>query len=107
MKAITVSMVAAASIIFASASMAADMPAAGKTKCGGCHAVDKVLMGPSFNDIAAKYKGDKDAVSKMAANIAKGGAFGWKAKMPMPPKGMKANEDEIKSMSEWIAGLAK
>jgi len=106
MKAIMVSMVAA-SIIFTGAAMAADMPAAGKAKCGGCHAVDKVLMGPSFNDIAAKYKGDKDAVSKMTANITKGGAFGWKAKMPMPAKGMKADEAEIKAMAEYIAGLAK
>ena len=107
MKAITVSMVAAVGIFFAGAAMAADMPAAGKTKCGGCHAVDKVLMGPSFNDIAAKYKGDKDAVSKMTANITKGGAFGWKAKMPMPAKGMGATDAEIKAMSEYIAGLAK
>jgi len=107
MKAITVSVVAAASLIFASAAMAADMPAAGKAKCGGCHAIDKVLMGPSFNDIAAKYKGDKDAAGKIAANITKGGSFGWKAKMPMPPKGLGASDADIKAMAGYIAGLAK
>ncbi|MBI3902392.1 MAG: c-type cytochrome [Nitrosomonadales bacterium] len=107
MKATIVSMVAASSLIFAGAAMAADMPAAAKTKCGGCHALDQKAMGPSFTEIAAKYKGDKDAVSKLTANINKGGAFGWKAKMPMPPKGMNANEAEIKTMAEFIAGLAK
>ena len=107
MKSIMVSMVAAASIIFAGASMAADMPAAAKTKCGGCHALDKKVMGPSYMEIAIKYKGDNDAASKISANIAKGGKFGWGAKMPMPPKGMNANEAEIKSMAEYIAGLLK
>jgi cytochrome c len=107
MKAIMVSMVAAASIVFAGAAMAADMPAAGKAKCGGCHALDKKGMGPSFMDIAAKYKGDKDAASKMEASITKGGKFGWNTPMAMPPKGMGASEADIKAMAEYIAGLAK
>jgi len=107
MKASMVSMVAAASIIFAGAAIAADMPAAGKTKCGGCHALDKKGLGPSFMDIAGKYKGDKDAVSKMEASITKGGKLGWNTPMAMPPKGMGASEAEIKAMAEYIAGLAK
>ncbi len=106
MKSIIVSMVAAAGLMVAGSALAADMPAEGKAKCAACHAIDKKVVGPSFNDIAAKYKGDKDAASKMAANIAKGGSFGWKLGT-MPPKGMGATEAEIKSMSEFIVGLAK
>jgi cytochrome c len=107
MKTLMVSMVAAASITFAGAALAADMPAAGKTKCGGCHAVDKKGMGPSFMDIAGKYKGDKNAVSKIEASITKGGKFGWNTSMAMPPKGMGASDAEIKAMAEYIAGLSK
>lgn len=107
MKFITSSMIATVALVIAGISQAADMPAAGKAKCGGCHAIDKKLMGPSFNDVSSKYKGDKDAVSKIAANITKGGSFGWNEKMPMPPKGMGASEAEIKAMAEYIAGLAK
>ncbi len=107
MKAIMVGMVAAASLVFAGAALAADMPAAGKAKCGGCHALDKKGMGPSFMDISGKYKGDKDAVSKLEANIAKGGKFGWNMMMAMPPKGMGATDAEIKEMAEYIAGLSK
>ena len=62
MKTIVVSMVAAAGIVMAGAAMAADMPAAGKSKCGMCHAVDKKVMGPSYMDISAKFKGDADAL---------------------------------------------
>lgn len=105
MKSIIVSMIAAAGLMVAGSAMAADMPAAGKAKCGACHALDKKLVGPSFNDIAAKFKGDKEAVSKLTVGITKGGASGWKLGT-MPPKGMGANEAEIKEMAEWLAGLA-
>lgn len=106
MKSIIVSMIAAAGLMVAGSALAADMPASGKAKCGACHAVDKKLVGPSYNDVAAKYKGNKDAVSTMVANITKGGAFGYKLGN-MPPKGMGATDAEIKEMAEYIAGLAK
>jgi cytochrome c len=106
MKSVIPSIVATVSLIVAGSALAADMPAAGKAKCGTCHALDKKVIGPSYNDIAAKYKGDKDAVSKLEANITKGGAFDWKMGK-MPPKGMGANDAEIKAMAEYIAGLAK
>ena len=106
MKSIIVSMVAAASLVVAGSTLAVDMPAEGKAKCGACHAIDKKVVGPAFNDVATKYKGDKDAASKIAANVTKGGSFGWKLGS-MPAKGMGANDAEIKSMSAFIAGLAK
>jgi len=106
MKSIIVSMVATAGLVIAGSSLAVDMPAVGKAKCGTCHAVDKKVIGPSFMDISAKYKGDKEAASKIAANVTKGGAFGWKLGS-MPPKGIGANEADIKTLSEFIAGLAK
>lgn len=106
MKSSILSMIAAASLIIAGTSLAADMPAAGKSKCGTCHALDKKTVGPSYMDISAKYKGDKDAASKIAASVAKGGSFGWKLGA-MPPKGLGANDAEVKAMAEFIAGLAK
>lgn len=106
MKSVIPCMVATASLIFVGASLAADMPAAGKAKCGVCHTLDKKLMGPSYMDISTKYKGDKNAASKIAANVTQGGSFGWKLGK-MPPKGMGASDPEIKAMSEYIAGLAK
>lgn len=107
MKSVITGMFVAASLILAGTALAADMPAAGKAKCGACHALDKKGMGPSFMDIAAKFKGDADAVNKLDASITKGGKFGWNTPMAMPAKGMGANETEIKAMAEYIAGLAK
>jgi len=106
MKSVITGMIVAASLMVAGTTLAADMPAAGKAKCGACHDVDKKKMGPSYMDIAAKYKGDTDAVGKLSANITKGGAFDWKMGK-MPPKGMGASDADIKAMAEYIAGLAK
>jgi len=106
MKLVFPCMFAAASLIISGVSLAADMPAFGKAKCGTCHSVDKKGIGPSYMDISTKYKGDQDAVNKIAANVTKGGSFDWKMGK-MPPKGIGANDAEIKTMSEYIAGLAK
>ncbi|VVC82364.1 c-type cytochrome [Sideroxydans sp. CL21] len=104
MKQIFINMTVAAALMVAGSAMATDMPAVGKAKCGACHAIDKKVVGPAWNDVAKKYKGDANAASKIAANITKGGEFGWKMGK-MLPKGMGATDAEIKSLSEFIAGL--
>ena len=101
MKSIIISMIAAGGLMVAGSALAADMPADTKAKCGACHALDKKAVGPSFKDIAAKFKGDAAGI---AASATKGGAFGWKMGT-MPPKGLGANEAQIKEAAAFIAGL--
>ncbi len=101
-------MVATAYLVIAGPALAVDMPAVGKAKCGACHAVDKKLVGPSYIDVSAKYKGDKDAAGKIIANVTKGGMFGWKlGNQSMPPRGLAASDADIKTMAEFIIGLSK
>lgn len=106
MKNLLLSMAAASALAFTGSVMAVDMPADGKAKCGTCHAIDKKIVGPSWMEVSKRYKGDKNAAGKIAANIAKGGEFGWHMGK-MPPKGLGATDAQIKSLSEFIAGLAK
>jgi len=103
MKSIIVSM-AVAGLMVACNAMAADMPADGKAKCGACHAIDKKVVGPAWKDVAAKYKGQKDAEKTLVANITKGGKFGWNFGS-MPPKGLGANEAQIESLAKFILTL--
>jgi cytochrome c len=103
MKPIIATLFAAGLLVCGTAS-AADMPQVGKNKCGSCHAIDKKLVGPSWNDVAKKYKGDKDAANKIAASIAKGGSFGWKMGS-MPPKGLGASDADIKTLADFISKL--
>lgn len=40
--------------------------------CLGCHDAEKKKVGPSFKDIAAKYKGDKAQVAPIVAKMKEG-----------------------------------
>src|SRR6185503_4379621 len=44
-----------------------------KHNCLACHAVDKKLVGPSYKEVAAKYRGDKTADAKLFEKVKKGG----------------------------------
>jgi len=52
--------------------------------CTGCHAVDRKIVGPSFEEVAAKYAGTDDAAISLAASIKSGGTGKW-GEMAMPP----------------------
>ena len=106
MKSVLATFVATVGLTLAGSALAVDMPAAGQQKCGSCHAVDHKLVGPAFKDVAAKYKGKKDAVALLTTSIKTGGAFGWKAGS-MPPRGLGASDADIDTMAKFIAGLAK
>jgi len=60
--------------------------------CLNCHAVDTKKMGPSFKDIAAKYKGQADAQATLEAKLASGKGH--------PP--VKASADDVKSLVKWV-----
>ena len=40
--------------------------------CLNCHEADKKKVGPSFKDVAAKYKGDKGAEGALVAKLKDG-----------------------------------
>jgi cytochrome c len=67
--------------------------------CFSCHAMDKKLVGPSFKDVSAKYKGNKEAPATLTKKVIGGGGGVW-GPIPMPPNPVK--EDEAKLLVEWI-----
>jgi len=106
MKTIIASVVAATGLMIAGVSMAADMPAlAKKSGCANCHAIDKKVVGPAWQDVANKYKGDAGAADKLITKIAKGGSGVWGA-VPMPAQ-PKLSEADNKELVGFILGLAK
>ena len=72
--------------------MFAQAELAKQKNCLACHAADKKLVGPSYKDVAAKYKGDKDAAAKLAKKIREGGVGVW-GQVPMPAN-PQVNEQE-------------
>ncbi len=83
----------------------ADLKLAQEKNCLACHAVDKKLVGPGYQDVAAKYAGQKDAVDKLAAKIQKGGSGVW-GPVPMPAN-PQVNEAEAKKLAAWVLSLKK
>ncbi|HEY3532116.1 MAG TPA: cytochrome C, partial [Casimicrobiaceae bacterium] len=68
-------------------------------------AEDKKVIGPSYKDVAAKYKGDAGAVAKLSEKVKKGGSGVW-GPVPMPPN-TQVPDAEIKKMVELILALKK
>jgi cytochrome c5/cytochrome c551/c552 len=73
--------------------------------CAACHGVDKKIVGPSYQEVAAKYQGDKDALSKLAQKVKVGGSGVWGV-VPMPPNAQVADAD-ITALVSWILTLKK
>ncbi len=83
----------------------ADEALAKKHNCTACHQVDKKLIGPSYQDVAKKYKGQKDAAAKLANTVKKGGTGVW-GQIPMPPNAAVPDAD-VKVLVAWVLAQAK
>jgi cytochrome c len=78
----------------------ADEKLAQASGCMTCHAVDKKLIGPSYKEVAAKYRNDKDAEAALFKKVKAGGKGVW-GEMPMPPNAHVKDED-IHAIVKWI-----
>jgi cytochrome c len=72
-----------------------------KSGCFTCHSMEKKLVGPAWNDVSAKYRGQKDAETMLIAKVTKGGSGIW-GSVPMPPNAPKVAEADIKTLVSFI-----
>jgi cytochrome c len=105
MKALFMALAAAAGLTFVTGTLAAETGEAltKNSGCTACHSVDKKLVGPSFKDVAAKYKNNKGAEAALVKKVKAGGKGAW-GEIPMPPNAQ-VKDDDIKSMVHWILSL--
>ena len=68
--------------------------------CFGCHAVDRKLVGPSFAQIAQRYKNDAAADGKLVRKVKQGGAGVW-GQIPMPSH-PRLSEADAKVLVDWV-----
>lgn len=68
--------------------------------CMACHTVDKKLVGPSFREIAGRYKDQAGAPDLLAGKIIKGGTGAW-GPVPMPAQ-PQVNAQESSELAAWI-----
>jgi cytochrome c len=80
----------------------ADEAAAKKFGCMACHTMDKKLVGPAFKEVASKYRGQTDAVGKLADKVRKGGQGVW-GPIPMPANPpQKIADADLKAVIQWV-----
>jgi S-disulfanyl-L-cysteine oxidoreductase SoxD len=72
--------------------------------CLACHGLSAKVIGPGLNEIAAKYKSDGGAESRLAERVKSGGQGVW-GTVPMPANAH-LKEDDIRSLVKWILGGA-
>lgn len=73
--------------------------------CTACHGLKNKIVGPGFNEIAAKHKGKANLEAYLVEKIQQGGSGVWGA-VPMPPQPQLSAAD-AKSIAQWIAAGAQ
>ena len=72
--------------------------------CLACHSVERKLVGPSFREIADRYRGDAGAGEALALKVRNGGQGAW-GTVPMPAN-PQLKEEDLRSLVKWILGGA-
>jgi cytochrome c len=91
MKVLVMSVVAATALAAAGVAGAQE-DLAKSSGCLNCHSVDAKKVGPSFKDVAAKYKGKADAEAMLTAKVSEGKGH---------PK-TKAKDEDIPKLVKWV-----
>jgi cytochrome c len=87
-------------VLLAACPVMASEELAKKHACFACHTVDKKMVGPSYKDVAAKYRSDKEAAKKLALKVKNGSQGVW-GTIPMPPNSAVPDAD-IDTLVRWI-----
>jgi cytochrome c len=91
MKSFVIAAVVAAGLAAAGAANAQEALAK-SSGCMNCHDVSTKKIGPSFKDVAAKYKGKADAETTLVAKLEEHKGH---------PE-VKAKGDDLKSLVKWV-----
>ncbi len=68
--------------------------------CFNCHALERAIVGPSFLDIANKYRGQAGAMDASIDRVLKGSTGVW-GKVAMLPHGQHTRE-QVSQMVAWV-----
>lgn len=73
--------------------------------CLACHGLQNKIVGPGFNEIAARYKSDASAAAKLLQKVKSGGSGNW-GSTPMPSQAG-IPDSELQMLIKWILAGAK
>ena len=84
----------------AAAQPVAPQALAQKSDCMSCHGMVHPQVGPGFAQIAARYRGDADAPTRLAGKIRNGSVGAWgRVIMPRHPQ---LSDAETLALARWV-----
>jgi cytochrome c len=97
-------LLAGAVLVVDAADETAAMALVKKSKCLTCHSVDKKKDGPSYQEVAAKYKGKPDAEAKLVTHLTTNPKVKVDGKEEAHDNLKTKDEAEVKNVVQWILG---
>lgn len=88
---------------YAAPDEATAMAVAKKNGCLACHALDKKLVGPAWNEVGKKYGAEAGAAEQLVVKVKKGSKGVW-GPVPMPPNATVKDAD-IKLLVDYVLTL--
>ncbi|HEY5601730.1 MAG TPA: c-type cytochrome [Gammaproteobacteria bacterium] len=91
------------------AAQAESLALARKSGCLACHAMDKKVVGPAWQDVAKRYANNPGARAQLIDKVAKGGKGNWTDVVGtaiMPPYHPRASMDDIGKLVDFVLSLA-
>ena len=79
-----------------------------KKGCLRCHSVDKPVIGPAYQDVAKRYKGNDQARAALINTVKNGGKGHWTeitGGAVMPPHSGRVSATDIERLVDWVLSL--
>lgn len=76
--------------------------------CLVCHKIEAKLVGPAWQDVSKRYKGDPDAKARLIAKVKTGGKGNWTKEtggIPMPPYSPRVSDEDIEKLVTFVLSL--
>jgi cytochrome c len=89
---------------------AESMTLARKSGCLACHAIDKKVVGPAWQDVATRYANNADARTQLIEKVSKGGKGNWTdvvGTAAMPPYYPRVSKENIEKLVDFVLSLAE
>lgn len=79
-----------------------------KSGCLACHSIDKKVVGPAWQDVSNKYKGDAASKATLVGKVKAGGKGNWTEVtkgVPMPPYSPRVADADIEKLVDFVLSL--
>lgn len=71
-----------------------------RNTCSACHQPTTKVVGPSWQEIANRYRDGKKTAAELGESVKKGSTGQW-GPVPMPPQAQ-VNDADLATITQWI-----